>query len=278
MSAAVMPSAGRSTASLPMYDLPELRPAIEAWWRGLARAFRAAGLAEVPDALVWPDDFDAAWRAPGLLISQTCGYPLMTAYGGVLQVVATPAYDAPGCDGTSYRSAIIVRRDHPARDLAGLRGATGAFNARHSQSGYNCLRHLIAPLAGGRPFFGRVVETGGHAASLAAVAEGRADVAAIDSVTYTLVARYRPAAVAKLQVLTYSEAAPGLPYVTSAAALPDQVERLRAGLAAALADPELAAAREVLLLRGAEVLPADAYQAILRMEQEARALDYGELR
>ncbi|MGF1611135.1 MAG: phosphate/phosphite/phosphonate ABC transporter substrate-binding protein [Kiloniellales bacterium] len=271
-------SARPPVASLPMYDLPELRPAAEDWWRGLARALRAAGLAGVPDALSWPDDLDAAWRAPDLLLSQTCGYPLMTAYAGVLQVVATPVYDAPGCEGTSYSSAIVVRQDYPDRDLAGLRGATAAFNARHSQSGYNALRHRVAPLAGGGAFFGGLVETGGHAASLTAVAEGRADVAAIDCVTYALISRYRPETVAGLRVLTYTEAAPGLPYVAPAAAPSDQVERLRAGLAAALADPSLAAAREALLLRGAEVLPAGAYRAVLRMEQECQALSYSELR
>lgn len=270
-------TSGLPPASFPMYDLPELRPAAEDWWRGLARALRAEGVAAVPDALAWPDDLDSAWRAPDLLFSQTCGYPLMTAYAGVLQVVATPVYDAPGCEGSSYRSAVVVRRDHPARDLAGLRGATAAFNARYSQSGYNALRHLIAPLAGGRPFFGRLLETGKHAASLAAVAEGRADVAAIDCVTYALFSRHRPESTSGLRVLTYTEAAPGLPYVAPATAPPEQVERLRKGLAAALADPDLAAAREALLLRDVEVLPAEAYQAVLRMEQECRALGYAEL-
>ena len=33
-----------AVASLPMYDLPELREATDAWWRGLARAFAAEGL------------------------------------------------------------------------------------------------------------------------------------------------------------------------------------------------------------------------------------------
>src|SRR6185312_8107473 len=32
-----------AVASLPMYDLPELRAATDAWWKGLARAFRREG-------------------------------------------------------------------------------------------------------------------------------------------------------------------------------------------------------------------------------------------
>ena len=38
-------------ASLPMYALPGLEAATEAWWAGLAAAFRAEGLAEVPRLL-----------------------------------------------------------------------------------------------------------------------------------------------------------------------------------------------------------------------------------
>ena len=38
-------------ASLPMYDLPGLDAATDAWWAGLAAAFRAEGLREVPDNL-----------------------------------------------------------------------------------------------------------------------------------------------------------------------------------------------------------------------------------
>ena len=31
-------------ASLPMYDLTEIRHATQAWWAGLARTFEAAGI------------------------------------------------------------------------------------------------------------------------------------------------------------------------------------------------------------------------------------------
>ena len=35
-------------ASLPMYDLPEVRRATDAWWAGLAAGFTRAGVADVP--------------------------------------------------------------------------------------------------------------------------------------------------------------------------------------------------------------------------------------
>jgi len=264
-------------ASLPMYDLPELRAATDAWWQGLARAFRRAGLAEVPDALDRDRGTEAVWRDPGLLFSQTCGYPLTHAFKGLLQPVATPAYAAAGCRGSYYSSAIVVRADDPARGLGELAGRACAVNNRASQSGYNALRHAVARHAVQGRFFARVVETGGHLASLAAVAGARADVAAIDAVTLALVAACRPSAVSGLRVLSWTEPVPGLPYVTRADAGADLLARLREGLQAALDDPALAQARQALLLTGVQPMPAAAYDGIGEMEAEAAARGYPDL-
>ncbi len=260
-----------------MYDLPELRAATDAWWAGLARALRAAGLETLPDSLTRQDDHEALWREPDLLLSQTCGYPLTHAYRDALKTVATPVYDAPGCDGPSYSSAIVVRAEDPAADLAALEGRRAAVNSRSSHSGCNALRHSLAPLAAGRSFFSEVVMTGGHAATLQAVAEGRADVGAVDCVTYALIARHRPDGVRGLRVLAFTEAAPGLPYVTAAGASEALRDRLRTGLSEALHDPALAEARAALLIKGIEILPPEAYARIDRMEREAADLGYPEI-
>ena len=261
-----------------MYDSPEVSEATDAWWAGLAAAFRAEGIDDVPDRLTRSDDIAAAWRAPSLLFSQTCGYPMVMQLADVVQPVATPAYAAAGCKGASYSSVIVVRADDPVANPSELRGRRAAVNAPHSQSGYNVLRHLVAPLAGGAPFFAEVIETGGHHNSMVAVASGRADVAAIDCVTFALTERYRPEATAGLRVLLNSAQAPGLPYVASAATAPDQIDRLRAGLQRACSDPALADARAALLLTGAEVLPRAAYDVIAAMETEAKALNYPAIR
>jgi ABC-type phosphate/phosphonate transport system substrate-binding protein len=266
-----------------MYDLPALRRATDDWWAGLARALTAAGVNGVPGQLERQLGLDEVWRHPDLLISQTCGYPLTHALRGQVQVVATPAYGVEGCDGAVYRSVILVRDGDPAGELGDLRGRRAAINSRTSQSGYNCLRRALAPLAakvrtdGGGPLFSEVVVSGGHGASLAAVRENRADLAAVDGVTYALTARTEPAAVAGLRVLAWSAPAPGLPYVTRADAGEDELAALRAGLLAAAADPELAAARRALSLTGFEVLPLAAYDAIDEMEAEAIDLGYPEI-
>jgi ABC-type phosphate/phosphonate transport system substrate-binding protein len=264
-------------ASLPMYDLPMLRRATDAWWAGIARALRREGVADVPDRLDRERDRAAQWRDPALLLSQTCGYPLRHAFADALRPVATPGYAAPGCDGPRYCSLLVVPADHPARGLADLRGGRVAYNAADSQSGYNVLRAMLAPLADGAAFFGSTLATGSHNASLARVAAGEADLASIDCVTHALLARHQPDALAGTRVLQRSPQAPGLPYVTRAAADADLLQRLRAGLAAALADPDLAAVRDDLLLRSFTVIEADGYAAIDAFERDALAAGYPEL-
>ena len=86
-------------ASLPMYDLPELRTATDTWWSGMAAALRRAGIDAVPDQLTRVYNVATVWRDPNLLLSQTCGYPLVRDMAGILQPIATPIYNAPGCDG-----------------------------------------------------------------------------------------------------------------------------------------------------------------------------------
>ena len=260
-----------------MYDLPEVAAATDAIWSGLARALAREGVPDVPDRLTRGPDSQASWLAPDLLFSQTCGYPLTHALHGRVRVVATPTYDCAGCDGPAYSSAIVVRADDPARGLEDLRGRNAAINAPVSQSGYSALRAAVAPLARDGRFFGRVVQSGEHAASLALVRGGEADVCAVDCVTHALLARHRSAAVDGLRVLATSPMAPGLPYVTRATAADDLLARLRAALFAALDDPELAAAREAVFLTGAEVLPDTAYDRILELERDAESRGYPQL-
>jgi len=112
---------------------------------------------------------------------------LVKALAGRVQLVATPVFSVDGCAGGDYWS-ISGRQDrawcHVARRMP--RTARGVQQPR-LDSGMNLLRSAVAPLAGGRPFFASVIETGGHLASLQALLDDRADVAAIDCVTFAFV-------------------------------------------------------------------------------------------
>ena len=264
-------------ASLPMYDLPEVRKWTDRLWAAIAEELREGGVAGVPDALERPSDRHDAWRGDGLLFSQTCGYPAATALRDVLRVVATPHYAAPGCEGPRYSSVVVAREASRVAVVEELRGAVCAFNSRDSQSGYNALRAAIAPIARGGWFFARTVETGAHAASMEAVRCGRADVCAVDCVTWALHARHRPSALVGLEVIRYTEPAPGLPFVTAGDVSDATFASIREALGRAFVRPDLAETRDALLISGLSLLPADAYEPLLAMERAAAASGYPDL-
>ena len=255
-----------------MYAAPAA--ALDAFWQGLRRHMIREGLADVPSSLDEPADVHAHWLAPDLLLSQTCGYPLMTSLRGRVRYVGTPRYRAPGCEGASYTSVLVVRADEPETRLVRMAGRRVAFNAPDSHSGYNALRALVAPLARDGRFFDEGIETGAHRLSVAAVRDGRADLAAIDAVTFALLWRDHPDEVRSLRVLGSTERAPGLPLITAEGTEPADVARLRAAWVAACADPALADAREAMLLDGLEVLPPEAYDIIPALRDEAAAQGY----
>jgi len=262
------------TAGLPMYDLPELHAATNAWWSGLARALRREGIEDVPDSLMRDLHTEDIWRCENLLLSQTCGYNMIDSWSSRLTYVATPCYTAPGCEGPLYSSVIVVPAVSPAQTVSDIRGLRCVINGYGSHSGCNALRATVAPFARNGRFFGSVVVSGGHATSISMLQSGEADVAAIDCITYTLMARLRPGLAERLRVVGRTVSAPVGPYVSGHAQSGDVLARLRYGLAEAMLDPRLANAREDLLLGGMEVLPIERYAEIGRIESEARELGY----
>ena len=264
-------------AFLPMAALPELQPAKQAFWSALAAQMIRAGVEGVPDGLSLSDDLQGTWRNPDLLFSQTCGYPLVLGLDQYVQLVATPVYTARGCSGANYSSAIVVRHDDDATALAELRGRRCAYNNEDSQSGYNILRWEIAKIAQSATFFADVIETGGHLLSVCAVAEGEADVAAIDCVALASIIEHRPRLASQVRVLSFTAASPTLPFVTSTKTTAEQLQRLRVALGAVFKAPELADTRGALLYESFEVLPRSAYDVMTQMQDEAESFGYPRL-
>lgn len=240
-------------AALPMYDLQPA--AVQAWWQGVAAALREEGIAGVPDTLQWPADLDAHWRDPALLLSQTCGHPLVTRLQGAVQVVGAMRYGAPGCEGIDYRS-VLLAREGDAATLAQFAGRTAAVNDLGSYSGCIALRKAVAAAGGDAGFFSRVQVTGSHRASIAALRAGTADIAAIDAVTHALIARHQPELLNGLRGIGFTAAAPGLPLITALGTSAADVQALQRALQAACRAPALAELRRALLIEGFEPAPA----------------------
>lgn len=263
--------------SLPMYDLPCVEKATNAWSDGLARALRREGVSEAPTRLTRGKPVEDLWRSPDLLLSQTCGYPLLTEFADDLSLLLTPIYRTPGCEGSGYRSFVIVREDNQAKSLEEMRGARCVINNWHSQSGMNVLRREVAPFACGGSFFSEIIVSGKHSDSIALIAAGEADVAAIDCVTYGLMARHDPTSVDAVRVLAETQIAPSLPYVTRHDASAETQRRITAALYLAAEDPDLVTVREDLMLDSFVALSLADYAVMTAMATEAAALGYPEL-
>jgi ABC-type phosphate/phosphonate transport system substrate-binding protein len=190
-------------AALPMYDFPHLQPANDALWAAIRLRLHQEGV-DAPGVLTRNHDLNALWRDPGLVLAQTCGYPLVTSLKAAVRLVATPRYRARGCSGPFHRSAIVVARESRARGLADLRGGRCAVNDLASNTGMNLLRAEVAREARGRPFFAHVRLTGAHETSLEAVASGRADIAAIDAVSFAHLGSLCPDLTAAVRILAWS--------------------------------------------------------------------------
>lgn len=225
-------------ASLPMYDWPECRAETDATWAAIRDGARARlpGI-DLPEVLTAPDwaAIEASWRDPGLVFSQTCWGPLSLGLIAVLEPLAQPDYSGfEGGRGPVYRSALIARAgaacavpETPGAALPEglLSGQRFAMNGPESLSGYLALRDDLGtdPCA----LATDTVHTGVHRGSVRAVADGRADIAAIDCRSWALARRFEPCAEG-LVVVGWTAERRGLPYVTSRAT--------EAGVKAALRD------------------------------------------
>ncbi|WP_026355109.1 phosphate/phosphite/phosphonate ABC transporter substrate-binding protein [Massilia niastensis] len=261
--------------AFPMYGVSaRVRAGYEALSGALLAELRADGFAGSVELVRDPPLPDFFTR-PDLLFGQTCGYPYLTRLRDHVRLVATPAYDFPGCQGADHASAIVVRADGGITALEQARGRIAAANEIHSNSGMNALRHAVAPLARDGRFFGGVRWSGSHRASLALVRRGRADLAAIDCVTLGYLEREQPGSMEGLTVLQYTAPSPGLPIVAGRAVPEALILRLRA----ALLKPEAPTARLMALLSisGFQAVDDAGYARILALESQALARGYPQL-
>jgi len=265
----------RSVASLGMYDHPAVRDANDRLWAEIAQTLRDLGVANVPAALDRARPLADIWQDPGLLLAQCCGYPLLKTHAHQLRIVGVPVYMLEGEASADHFSLIVVGQADDAASLAALQGRRAAINDRFSNSGMNLFRAAVAEHATHPHFFGAVLETGGHRESALAVAEGRADVAAIDAISFAHLARAEPGITARLRILQRTASSPNLPFVTSRQTPLETVGALRLALTD-VAHRSLAAGS--LFLAGMERADLARYQPVLDLEDRAIRKGYPVLR
>lgn len=212
-------------------------------------------------------------RDPALFIGQTCGYPLMTRLRDQLTPFCVPCFEVPGAEDKYYSSQIIVGADSGITSLPECEGRIAAINTTDSNSGMNLLRYELVKLGANRGFFADIEITGGHLQSLLAVAEDRAQVAAIDCVTFQFISDYYPDLAARVRGIGFTAQTCGLPFVLpnkqySPAVASHYTEALRQALTQLPAET-----RARLHLSRIETVGFDDYRGI--MELESRAIEGG---
>lgn len=237
------------TAMLGMYDMPALRSANDTLWTAIRTHMR-----DGPEALNREADFWDIWHDPEMVFSQTCGMPYRTKLHGKVALIGTPDYGLPDCPPGYYYSTFVARADDP-RPLDELVLGTFAYNEALSQSGWAApVTHLQSLGLS----LGDLLESGGHALSAQAVAEGRADLAALDALTWILLTEHEPDLAQKLRVVTRSEPTPTLPYITALSRDPVPVAAAVRAAIEGLDD----ATRNMLHIHGLIDIPAEVYLAV----------------
>lgn len=149
-------------------------------------------------------DVDAAFLCSGAYVKDA-------EKNGIRVLVVPVARGSP-----TYKSYLVARVEAPVRSFADLEGARFAFTDPLSFTGRYYVLHRLR-LLGKKPetFFSKVVYSGGHDASVRAVAQGEVDGAAVDSLVFEyMLSRGSPEA-ADLKIVESSEPFGIPPFVVS---------------------------------------------------------------
>lgn len=213
----------------------------------------AEGKLIAPDPATLPPDkldFHKLWLHPALLFAQTCWGPMELGLSRHVQVVGQPSYDAyEGGQGELYSSALVMRTGEgpevrsPADGRAMLpldliRGKRFTFNSLDSMSGIIAPTRDLEAAGESLDIFSSRNESGGHRGSIVTVAEGRADIAAIDCESWALAQRFEPAA-RKIVIVGWTARRKGLPFITARTTPEKTIKAMREALVGLAEQPRI---------------------------------------
>ena len=257
-------------AALPMYDWPEVTEANDKLWALIAEELCSTGL-NAPENLSRDIPYHALWCEPDCVFSQTCSRPFVDGVDQHVFALATPIYAATGCQGIFNASQIVCRKDDPRQTVPDFRNATAVCNTEDSQSGYHSLRAYMVEKDLPAPFFGKAVMSGGHRQSVKMIAEGSADIGAIDPVSWELASRFEPESVQYLRVIDQTPQVPGLPYIINKQLISEeQAETLTQTLIDILTNLPESLKSQLKIIGAAKAKPEE-YEFVRQLDSHAAA-------
>lgn len=231
-----------------------------------------------------PAPLEDLWSRADQAAVFMCGLPYSRAVPQPVLIAAPIPSPAEFQGAPHYWSDFVVRKDSASHRVQDTFGKRIAFTVPGSQSGcVAALSYLMtahremtaqdpAQAAGGAPLFSEIIApTTTPRGALAAVVDGAADIAPIDSYALRLLQKYRADLAAAVRVVGQTVPTPIPPLVASATAASEKdLAALQSAFLEAPQSPPLKALVDELLLKGFARPDANTY-AVLRERFEAAA-------
>lgn len=241
-------------ASLPMYARPSNRAAHDTLWRAIGAGLQERGIA-APAHLDHAVGHVDVWKRSDLVLGHICNLPYRLAFQDRVTRIGASDYGLDDCPAGYYRSVFVVRQTAKGNRPADFAAQRFAYNDIHSQSGFGAAQVWAAQ----RDFqFNAVLPTGGHWASITAVAQDEADIATIDAQTWRMAQQEHPDAQA-LRVIGATDPSPGMTFITAG-----QVDPA----------PYFAAITQAITVLGPETARVLGLKGIIALPDEAYNLPY----
>jgi len=260
------------------------------WRELLSRILAQAGVPATVIDHPAPAPLEDLWNRPDLAAVFMCGLPFSRTQPQPV-LIAAPIPSPPEFLGAAaYWSDFVVREDSAFRTVPDTFGRRIAFTVPGSQSGCAAAltylmavhRELVVDAAGSRgeplpaheplraPLFSAVIApTITPLGALAAVVDGAADIAPIDSYALRLLRRYRPDLTSAVRVVGQTLPTPIPPLVASAASASERdFAALQSAFLQAHQNPSQKPLMDELLLLGFARPDANAY-VVLRERFDA---------
>jgi ABC-type phosphate/phosphonate transport system substrate-binding protein len=259
-------------ATLPMYDLPEVRDATSTLLTRITDELTRVGWPIEPRFADFADHAALVkhWRDPGVALSHSCGLPFLEDLADVTQILGTFQWRGVSNDLGRYRSVIVVRQDD-ARTIDQLSFAQPVINSPESLSGWCSLGAALHEVGYTKKDFPTPIASGSHRKSIEMVTAGVGDFAAIDGATFRLLERHRPHALGGVRAIGVGPQIPATPLITRAEP-PIAIETIQRAIANAVSDSSMTATRTRLGIDRFVPLFADDYSSIAELVIEATAV------
>ena len=218
------------------------------------------------------EDQPGLFMRPDLFMGQTCGYPYVMTWQPSHDLVAVPSFNIPGCEGTRYSSWFICNKNSLFQSLTDFKSSVLVLNNNDSNSGMNVLRSEISKIAYGKSFFAKVLVSDSHLTSIDYVANGKADIASIDAVTWYFAIQEGLVDPDRIRIIGQSQKTAGLPFIINRSInLDSEIIRSALNLSLQNCPTEI---REFIKIDSFEKVSPEDYRLTRKLEIEAINLGY----